>query len=50
MSEGNRFDMLWFGWRRAWPPFGFGRFTGGTALLYRWYVQVGPFEVRRWAI
>ena len=43
----RRFQFVWWGWR-DWR-LGWGRFGYSLGVIYRWWVRVGPLEIRRWA-
>lgn len=45
----GRFQWVWWGWLswRDWDVTLY-RPGGGMARIYRWCVQVGPLELRRW--
>lgn len=46
----SRYQFVWWGWKR-WH-FGFVRLSPEAtdlALIYRWLLHLGPFEIRKWA-
>ena len=43
----NRYQFVWW-WSLADWSIGFGRWSGSMSLIYRWSLQVGPLEIRRW--
>lgn len=47
MSRGRRFQFVWhlnpLGWRLWWGPW-----TGSMAYIYRWWLDLGPLQIRRW--
>jgi hypothetical protein len=42
----DRFQFVWWGLSR-WQ-FGFCRWEGSLRAIYRYSVNLGPFEIRRW--
>ena len=51
MNERKRFQFCWFlpDWW-MWPWIAFRREQNGSwRFIYRWYLWLGPLEVRRWS-
>lgn len=42
-----RFQWVWWGWR-SWALYALGVWPSNRAPVYRWFVRVGPIELRRW--
>ena len=45
----KRFQFVWWWPLQDWS-ISWGRWLGGMRLIYRWSVQVGPLEIRRWEV
>lgn len=45
--ETGGLQILWHHYHDGWT-IGWGHFHHGLAAIYRWWIQVGPLEIRRW--
>jgi len=45
----GRFLIVWWGLTWQGWSWGFLEFDGAWGRVYRWWLQLGPLEIRRWA-
>lgn len=45
----SRYQFVWWWPLREWCV-SCGRYDHGLRLIYRWSVQIGPLEIRRWEV
>ena len=43
----RRFQVVWW-WRPSEWQVGFERPADGLRHIYRWLLQIGPLDIRRW--
>jgi hypothetical protein len=42
----RKYQFVWWGWREM--DLGFWRAQHSLRYIYRWYLFLGPLEIRRW--
>jgi hypothetical protein len=44
----SRYQFIWWGWSNMLWQLYPSDFYGGLATVYKWWLCLGPLEIRRW--